>query len=446
MTRAASGGADPMQSLARAVRSNDAAGVAEVLARHPEVKARLDEPLPDAAFGATALLAAVHCGGREVVDLLLDAGANINQRSHWWAGSFGVLDGDTPLVPYLIERGATIDAHAAARLGRLDRLRELVNADPALVHARGGDGQTPLHFASSVEVAQLLLHHGAEIDARDVDHEATPAQWMIRDRQEVARFLVARGARTDILMAAALGDLARVRRHLADDAGAIHTAVTEEFFPKRDPRAGGHIYIWTLGAGKTAHLVAREFGHEEVYRFLMSQTPEDLQLAIACDIGDDDLRQALLARSPRVAASLSASALRRLPDAARDENADAVRRFLASGWVVGSRAGFPGGDRGQHGGTTLHWAAWHGNAELVKELLQRGADPEAKDDDYGSTPLGWAIHASRHGWHPHRGDYAGAADALLSAGATLPARLDDVDASAPVMAVLRRHHGGRTTQ
>jgi len=41
-----------------------------------------------------------------------------------------------------------------------------------LVHARGGDGQTPLHFASTVEIAEFLLAHGAAIDARDVDHEA----------------------------------------------------------------------------------------------------------------------------------------------------------------------------------------------------------------------------------------------------------------------------------
>ena len=75
------------------------------------------------------------------------------------------------------------------------------------MHARGGDGQTPLHFATTIDVAQLLLDHGADIDARDVDHESTPAQCMVRDRQEVARYLVSRGCRTDILMAAALGDL-----------------------------------------------------------------------------------------------------------------------------------------------------------------------------------------------------------------------------------------------
>lgn len=44
-----------------------------------------------------------------VADLLLQAGASINARSHWWAGGFGVLDNDHGLAPFLIERGATVD-------------------------------------------------------------------------------------------------------------------------------------------------------------------------------------------------------------------------------------------------------------------------------------------------------------------------------------------------
>src|ERR1700732_2711308 len=102
-----------------------------------------------------------------------------------------------------------------------ERLKELLEADPSLVHARGGDGQTPLHFASTVQIAEYLLEHGAEIDAPAFDHDSTPAQWMLKERQDVARYLVGRGARTDILMAAALGDLERVRACLDADRKAI---------------------------------------------------------------------------------------------------------------------------------------------------------------------------------------------------------------------------------
>ena len=150
-----------------------------------------------------------------MLDVLLDAGADINARSRWWAGGFGLLHGAPPdLAAYAISRGAVVDVHAAARLGLYDRLQELVTADPRQVHARGGDGQTPLHFASTVEIAGYLLDHGADIDARDVDHESTPAQYRVRDHPEVARFLIQRGCQTDLLLAAALGDIELVARHL----------------------------------------------------------------------------------------------------------------------------------------------------------------------------------------------------------------------------------------
>ena len=70
------------------------------------------------------------------------------------------------------------------------RLRELVDADPSLVHARGGDGKTPLHCARTVEIAQYLIDRGADLDARDVDHESTPAQYLVREAPDVARLLV----------------------------------------------------------------------------------------------------------------------------------------------------------------------------------------------------------------------------------------------------------------
>ena len=242
---------------------------------------------------------------RATIDVLLRAGADIRKRTEWWAGGFGVLDDCDPgLVDFLVERGAVIDAHAAARLGMMAKISDFVAADPDVVHARGGDGQTPLHFASTVEIAGFLLDHGAEIDALDVNHESTPAQYMLRveqkrhypqDRQNVARYLVSRGCSTDLLMAAALGDAELVRRHLDTDPACIRMSVSEEWFPKKDPRAAGTIYIWKLGANRTAHAVARDFGHEEVFELLMEQTPEDLKMALACELGDERAFQNYLA-------------------------------------------------------------------------------------------------------------------------------------------------------
>ena len=219
------------------------------------------------------------------------------------------IRGELELAEFLTERGALVDAHSAARLGMIPKLSELVAAEPGVVHARGGDGRTPLHFASTVDVAKFLLENGAEIDARDRNHESTPAQHMLRvlqkrhyakDRQDVARYLVSRGCCTDILMAAALGDTDRVRQHLDTDPGCIRMSVSEEWFPKRDPRAGGTIYIWMLGPNRTAHAVARDFGHEDVFQLLMDRTPQDLKLALACELGDESAFQEFLAARPDV--------------------------------------------------------------------------------------------------------------------------------------------------
>jgi ankyrin repeat protein len=418
------------EALGAAVRSNDAGNVREVLGRFPELTASLDEEMVGGSFGATPLLAAVYHGNREMVDVLLEAGANINQRSHWWAGSFGVLDHHGPLADFLIERGAVLDAHAAARLGRIDQLRELIANDPSVVHARGGDGQLPLHFASSADVAALLLEHGADIDAIDVDHESTAAQWMMDRRQEVARYLVSRGCRTDILMAAALGDEALVRHHLSQDPGAIRVVVSEKYFPKQNPRSGGTIYIWTLGAGKGPHVLAREAGHERLFRLLMEHSPVELQLAVWCEVGDRDEVVAMLRKDPSIAQRLSADERRKLPDAARDEKLASVRLMLDAGWSIDAP--------GQHSATALHWAAFHGHLEIVRLLLERGAPLERVEPDHGGTPMSWAIYGSVHGWRCRTGQYAEVVEALLDAGATVAMREDFVPSDAVREVLLRR--------
>lgn len=43
------------------------------------------------------------------------------------------------------------------------------------------------------------------------------------------------------------------------------------------------------------------------------------------------------------------------------------------------------------GATVLHWAYFSGNVEVVKLLLQAGADPTARDDEYDCTPRAFGI-------------------------------------------------------
>ena len=46
--------------------------------------------------------------------------------------------------------------------------------------------------------------------------------------------------------------------------------------------------------------------------------------------------------------------------------------------------------------TALHQAAFDGNLELVKLLVELGANPTIHDRSYNATPLGWAEHNNQH--------------------------------------------------
>jgi ankyrin repeat protein len=428
---------DPMEALTAAIKANDAPLLRQVLARYPSLKAKLDEPLPNYSFDTPALIAAVQKGNRAMVDALLDSGANINARTKWWAGGFGVLDmSNAELTPYLIERGAYVDIHAAARLGMFERVKSLVEADAGLVHARGGDGQTPLHFAASIEIAEYLLDHGAEIDVRDIDHESTAAQYMAAQwprRPEVARYLISRGAQTDILMAASVGDLELVRQHLDEDPDTVRINVSERDFPKQNPESGGCIYIFGFGWTRTAHMLAHQFGHEEVFRLLMQRSPLGLRFAMACDVGDEALAKSLLAKHPDLIAKQPPRAFRRIIGAAVRNNARAVSMMLAAGW--------PANVQGEKDQTPLHWAAFHGNVEMVRDLLLHHASLEAEEQEFKGTPLGWALYGSEHGWRRDQGDFPLTVEALLSAGAKVPRPVEELEAPEEVLAVVRRHQG-----
>lgn len=421
---------DPLEALALAVKADDVERAGALFARHPTLARRLEEPMPGGDFGERILNRAVRHQSRAMVDLLLGHGADIDGRSHWWAGSFGVLDNCEPsFAPFLIERGATVDANAAARLGLLDRLEALVAADPNAVHARGGDGQTPLHVAKNLEVARFLVEHGADVNARDVDHESTPAQYLIGDRGDVVAFLVERGAESDLLLAAALGDVDLVRRHLDERPDAIRMRVSPEWFPMRNPRAGGIIYIWTLGNHKTAHTVARDRGHADVLALLLERSPATVRFTDACIAGDDATIAALLAGDPSLPRTLSATDRALLVAAAWEGRTATVKRLLAAGWPVGAT--------GHNGATALHVAAWLGEAEMVRELLRHGAPLDVREREFDALPLGWAVHGSTNSWRREQGDYGGVIDALLDAGSPVPQPVEG--GSAAVREAFLRH-------
>lgn len=426
---------DAIEALIAAIKANDAQLVRQVLTRNPSLKVRINEPLPNYGFDEPPILSAVHKQNRDMIDALLDFGANINERSRWWAGSFGVLDfASADLSSYLISRGATVDIHSAARLGMIEVVRELLSSDPRLVHARGGDGQLPLHFAATVDIAALLLDHGAEIDAQDIDHESTALQYMVCHqpyRHDVAKFLISRGARVDILAASAIGDLGLVERILNDDPETVRTTVTERYFPKQDPRSGGSIYIYGFGWTRTPHMLALKFGHKPVFELLMQRSPGWIRLLQAAELGDEGMFRQVLQKHPTLFARLTANASRRLIGTAIRNNDRAVQLLVEAGWPVNVAM-----DNNQ---TPLHYAAWHGNLAMVKTLLAHQAAVNVFESEHGGNPLGWALHGSLHSWHRDAGDYPGVALALLEAGAKIPQTERPLEATEEVLEIIRQH-------
>src|SRR3954471_21957055 len=70
-------------------------------------------------------------------------------------------------------------------------------------------------------------------------------------------------------------------------------------------------------------------------------------------------------------------------DAARKGDAAAVRKLLDEGVDVNTRF--------RYDATALFYACDHGHLEVVRLLLERGADMSIKDTFYGFTPLALAI-------------------------------------------------------
>jgi ankyrin repeat protein len=412
----------PAELFVKAVEAGDIDQVRELLQTDGDLAARINEPM----FAFNTPAAHVARTNLDLLDLLIAHGADLNVRSSWKQGGFGILEQVNPeeAAP-LIARGAKIDIWAAANLGMAAALEALLARDPALVNAKGGDGKRPLHFARTVGIARLLIAHGAEIDALDDDHDSTPAQHLIGNRPDVSGFLVSQGARSDLLLAAALGDLGLVQRHLDANPASISMRVDQESFPMIDTAAnGGHIYQWTLGFHISAFDLAREGGHTEVLELLLRRAGPLDRLLDALWRGDDASADAVLVTDPQVVEHAPDKALRQVADAARNNNTMAVRAML--------RRGFPVTALSQDGATPLHWAAFHGNADMMEDILRFNPSITAKDRQFGGTPMGWLIRGALGGWGFSTSRHGDCARLLLDAGAqvdeaSLPTGHDPLD-------------------
>lgn len=327
-------------------------------------------------------------------ELLLDHGADPNsfmlcdpsdEASRIPALYFACVGGNAGLVRLLLARGADPNdgesVYHAAELDRRACLELLLAAGADLGSRHAHWNNTPLYFLSGYREGhpgtaratrgmRWLLAHGADPNVTSYDHAETPLHAIASHGRgpAVAELLLAHGAAVD------------ARR--AD--------------------------------GRTPYALAVRAGNAAVADLLRARGAETVGLAPAdelfgaCLRADAAAARAVLARHPGLLGELTPEDRGALGHAAGEGREASVRLLVELGFDLAWE--------GPWGGTPLHWAAWHGQLEMVRLLLGLGAPLAVRDSQYGSSPLGWAAHGSRF-CRRADGDYRAVVAALLDAGA-----------------------------
>jgi ankyrin repeat protein len=114
-----------------------------------------------------------------------------------------VYEGNQARADELLAAEPELDVFEAAAVGKTERLRELLDEDPALANAWATDGFQPLGLAcffGHVEVARLLVERGAEVNSasrnemRVMPLHSAAATRDAETRYELAKLLLEHGA------------------------------------------------------------------------------------------------------------------------------------------------------------------------------------------------------------------------------------------------------------
>jgi ankyrin repeat protein len=144
--------------------------------------------------GCTPLHCAARYGHKEVAELLIAKGADVNAKDTRGQKPIDVAINkrQIEIAKLLASKSGDVSLHVAAYIGDLQRVEKLID-DGANVDANDWEGQTALHYAVKAEqitVAELLIANGADVNAG----EWTPLQEATYHSKEMVELLLAKGA------------------------------------------------------------------------------------------------------------------------------------------------------------------------------------------------------------------------------------------------------------
>jgi ankyrin repeat protein len=228
------------------------------------------------------------------------------------------------------------------------------------------------------------------------------------------------------------GDVATLRRLLAEDPALVRARSPREHrstllhyvaangfedWRQRTPRNAVEVARLLLDAGAEVDAESDAYGGRSTTLGLAATSAHPRLAGVQLD-----LMALLVARGARIDAPDGGS----MVDACLANGCPEAAAWLAERGAKLTLAGAAGVGRldvvrarlaeGARDPEALHWAAYAGHADVVAELLARGADVHARDPVHGATPLGFALYA----WRTRvgaPGSYHAVVAALARAGA-----------------------------
>jgi ankyrin repeat protein len=116
--------------------------------------------------------------------------------------NYGIGIGFCLLLLFLAGPGCAPSIHDCVARGSMEAVKEMLDRNPALVHARDGKQKTPLHSAvtyKKIEAMEYLLEKGADLAARDVTGMTPLHVAAMLGRLDEAKWLLDHGANPKIM-------------------------------------------------------------------------------------------------------------------------------------------------------------------------------------------------------------------------------------------------------